>query len=483
MKLCVPEVKEVPSKRKWVSEVSKPMQILAIAYYFPPCRSSGSIRNLKILKELGGQHCEVNVLTVKTKYFLNGAAGGGELMRQVPLQIKIFRTPCFHIREWAIRAKQWFRGEKLLSEQNIPAPPRGNDMDARSGSITRWSRIKDFITDLLALPDESIGWFPFALLAGFRAMWFGRPDLIYAIGKPWTALLIGLTLKLVSRRPLVVDFMDPWLGNTMSPTKALSLEKVERFMEWLVLRWADFVVANTAELAQDLANRYPLVKDKCAVIPCGYDEEDFRKDLGQPVIKTNSKGKFIVTHIGSFYYKRSPVNFLKAVKLLFEKQLINPNDFAVNFIGVVAEEDPELNALLKDPALQKCISNSGWVSHGEAIATLFFSDVLLLIQPETLLQIPAKLYEYVATEKPILALCHPKGAVASILKRENWGTPIDNDDIPAITDALWMYIKLQHAGLIDRKRCSAIDSYSVQSLAKNLHDIFATLILKEPSKL
>ena len=135
-------------------------------------------------------------------------------------------------------------------------------------SKTSWKQqIKDTITDLLALPDTEIGWLPSSVRAGLKIIKTHNIDVIYVTGGPWTSLLIAAMLKKLTRKPLVLDFRDPWVTNPIFLIKSTLSRKIESFLERNVVTSADHIVTNTEELRQDFLNRYSfLTPDRLTTI-------------------------------------------------------------------------------------------------------------------------------------------------------------------------------------------------------------------------
>ncbi|MCP4111792.1 MAG: glycosyltransferase family 4 protein [Desulfobacteraceae bacterium] len=447
----------------------KNRNVLVIAYSFPPRSSSGSIRNDKLLRNLSTFGWNLQVLTVKEKYFLKTGSGSRRISDTD--NIEIIRTNCFYTQDFVVKLKNFILKQKTAELPEVQST-MSDANDTPLKKITKIQKLKDFITDFITVPDKNIGWFPFALVAGIKIMRKGKVNLIYAIGKPWTGLLIGYSLKLIYKKPLVIDFMDPWMGITWRWSKGNLLDKIQFFLEKLIVKRSDFIIANTEELGKDFIERLKVSQEKTGVITCGYDEDDFNENIHQ--IKDE---QFVITHTGSFYSKRNPINFLKAVKQLTDNKLIPENQIRINFIGALKIKDPALLKLIAEPPFTKILHMESWVPHSKAIEYLYLSDVLFILQPDTFLQIPAKLYEYIFTQKPILAIAQKNGALDNIIKNEGWGKTIENNDIEGIADTVSdFYQEFKTGNLKTKIDEKSIQSYSVKSLAYKLGCLFEEIL-------
>jgi glycosyltransferase involved in cell wall biosynthesis len=77
--------------------------------------------------------------------------------------------------------------------------------------------------------------------------------------------------------------------------------------------------------------------------------------------------------------------------------------------------------------------------HRQALALLQSADVLFMTNADGARQqlaIPGKLYEYLATGRPVMAVTHPDGAAGRLLKRTGGGIVIPADDPGELFDAI-----------------------------------------------
>ena len=456
-------------------------KVFAIAFSFPPDSGSGALRNLKILKYLPENQWQVQLLT--HRYTDAEFEAGKALVEEIPASINLVRTRY-------IDTPRTFGAIRSALSPFKKKPRKGKagnviDENASAGSAERsgfFSRFKDFLTHCFSVPDRKAGWLPFAVWAGIRAMRKNKPDVIYAVGRPWTAFLVGYCLKLVFRKPLVIDFMDPWGACTWSWSKPRVFQWIDLRLEKFVSRRADFIVANTDTLREDFIQRLNIPPERVGVVTCGYDPNDFKplpKAQGDS-LSSNSAQIFTVTHTGSFYKRRSPLMFLRAVKQLLEQQKIDRHSFRVNLIGRNSVRDPELDALLAEPWVSEIVDFVSWIPHDEIMGCLASSNLLLLVQPDTKLQIPAKLYEYVIAGKPVLALCDVDGAVDRIVRKEGWGDVVANDDVDSIKKSLRRSIEKHQNGEVTI-RSSGVEDYSTSALAKRLSGYLEDVIQVRPA--
>ncbi|MEO9174077.1 MAG: glycosyltransferase, partial [Gaiellales bacterium] len=160
------------------------------------------------------------------------------------------------------------------------------------------------------------------------------------------------------------------------------------------------------------------------VVPNGCDFDDFDG------LRYTRGERFVVLHAGSFFGQRSPRPFLEAVATLGDPRVV------ARFLGDLRPAD---RAWALDLGLDG-LEIDGFRPHRETLAAMKAADVLLLLVPRAggrgLSVLSGKVYEYLASERPILALVPPEGAAAELLRETGAAWIADPDDPGAILDAL-----------------------------------------------
>lgn len=456
-----------------------------VAHSFPPRSSSGAIRNLNIVRNLSltGARCTVlghspgDLSTSDSKIYDHGE-GEFKLLpcREINLREALIQLKCRStglLKKIPLYARA--SGESRSPES---APPSDLSDDFSHTPGTGFQKFKDFITDSMALPDEHWGWVPFSVAGAVKHIRAKDVDVIYAVGKPWSCFLTGVILKMYYGKPLVIDFMDPWMANEWRPSKGRFLNLIESSLERLVVKNANFIIANTRELELNFQGRFDLEKESTGVVTCGFDS-DFFKKVSAPNPSPGTPDKFIITHMGTFYNKRSPKQFLKAMKTLVDENVIPPEALEIRFIGRFHNYDTEMEGLITRGSLAGTVTLIPWVPHDQVVAHLKQADALLLIQPETHYQIPAKLYEYICLGKPVIALCEDSSAAGHIIRDEGWGYVVPNTDPGAIADTVHsLYKTRKDKGRLLAPSIDKIQKYTYFKLAQKTRQFLESAIRK-----
>lgn len=140
---------------------------------------------------------------------------------------------------------------------------------------------------------------------------------------------------------------------------------------------------------------------------------------------TKNNSNFTITYTGNFYGGRNPINFLQALANVVEKH--NLKNIKVQFVGVKTHFD--IPKVLQD--IVEIISS---VAHDRAIEMMRQSDILLLIHPSNGRKgiFTGKIFEYLATLTPILALVDENDVASQLVNDANAGYVSDNADIDKI---------------------------------------------------
>lgn len=416
---------------------------LVIAYHFPPAGglgAAGSQRAMKIARHLPAGGWRPLVLTVRESSYESFLTMDPALLEQVAPDQFIVRTTVWHGLAPVLQAKASISNglRRLFGRERVDHPDVAQqEGEAADTSVERslFQKVKDAITDLFEIPDEVAGWLIPALFAGVRTVRREQVDVIFATGRPWTTLVIGAVLKAITRKPLVVDFRDPWMTNPFRLKYSGLKDSIEARLERWVVRSADIVVANTDYLRDEFVERFgSAVEEKCITVLNGFDPEEFAKV--EPELREGSRQtSFLMVHPGFLYGKRDPRILVDAIALLRDRGLIEPGEFICELIGPV-ELSYDLESLIRSLELEDLITLRGPVSYRESLSALASCDVALLLQPGTSTQIPSKLFEYVGFGKTIIAVAPLDSSVAKIIDANNLGVVTSSEDTNAVAEAI-----------------------------------------------
>ena len=262
------------------------------------------------------------------------------------------------------------------------------------------------------IPDARINWVKPSV--SFLSDYIKNQNIqvVITTGPPHSLHLIGLSLKKRLGIKWLADFRDPW--TTISYHNQLRLTKrskqKHKALEKEVLNSADQIIVTSAVTKKEFDE---ITSKPIEVITNGYDYES-----GNDVVLDS---KFTISHIGSLLSKRNPEILWKVLNDLIHENMQFDKDFQLNLVGSVS--DTVINSININN-LSNYINNVGYISHNESIRYQNKSQLLLLIEidsEDTTAIIPGKLFEYMKSHRPIVAI-GPKGSdVETIIKETNTG--------------------------------------------------------------
>jgi glycosyltransferase involved in cell wall biosynthesis len=264
---------------------------------------------------------------------------------------------------------------------------------------------------------------------------------LFSTYPPLGVLLAGLIVQLRERIPWIADFRDPisGVGVGLLPWYARFWNHL---LEAFVFRTASAVVANVEGAATVWRNRYPWAQRKLHVICNGFDPDD--APAARELPPRNQK---VILHAGALYHGRNPNLLIESLSRLRKKSMSEASSVNILLLGVV-DAKAGLDSALYDEA-----ERDGWlevrpaVPKGESQRMMEEADGLLLVQPQSNIQVPGKLFEYVCIGRPILALVPQRSAVEQILEKA--GVPYvcvyADDEMEAVDRKLLAFLRLPTA--------------------------------------
>jgi glycosyltransferase involved in cell wall biosynthesis len=252
------------------------------------------------------------------------------------------------------------------------------------------------------------------------------PDIVIATGGPWSNFLVGRALARRLKCPLILDYRDPWTFNPYYAFSADFLTERARRLEKSVCLEAARVITNTEELRQRLCTEYPEIGNRCVAIPNGFDPEILGTgSINHADSEPNTNG-YELCHFGTVYGKRTPRILFRAVWELYQEGFIKPEQLRLRFVGAWESTDEECNSLAETLEKHAMLTREPPVSHQSCVRQMKEASVLLIVQPESPLQVPGKIYEYIAVGRPLL-LVGGEGATAGLVERHNLGMSSPNE--------------------------------------------------------
>ncbi len=379
-------------------------KVLIITYYWPPSGGAGVQRWLKFSKYLPEYGWEPFILTVDPA-FATYPVTDHSLISELSNPLKVFRTP----------ATDYF---SIYRKDKSKIPSAGF---ANSVNNTLKEKILRFIRGNFFLPDPRKGWNKFAFKKACEIIDSEGIRHVITTSPPHSTQLIGLKIKM--KYPdikWIADLRDPWTDiyyyKQFYPT--FISKSIDSRLEKRVLKNADRIIAVGASLKTLFSSKVKEVESKTEVITNGYDEDDFKG------LSADSPEIFTISYIGTLSDAYPVDGFLDALNAFRQ----SGREFIFRFIGTVS---PGQKDLILSKAGNSSVEFIPYVNHTTAIRYMLDSSVLLLIIPDHESNrsiITGKLFEYLASGKPVICLGPADGDAAAILRETGNGITFSYTD-------------------------------------------------------
>ncbi len=388
-------------------------RVLIITYYWPPSGGSGVQRWLKFAKYLPEAGWEPVIFTPENPDF---DLKDETLLKDIPSHLEVIKFPIWEPYQLfsKIKGKSKTHPGRLLEQKD-----RGF---LEKSAI--WMRAN------LLVPDPRIFWVKPSVKFLTDLVKNGQFQAIITTGPPHSLHLIGLELKRKTGIFWLADFRDPWSQWEFLDTLPMSaiVRKKHENLEQAVLKTADVVTTISPTFQRDLNK---IAGREIKLLTNGYDPSDIPQDF-KP--REKKAGSLHLVYSGIIDSIRNPVPLLEAMKAEFSGKNEEVN---MTFVGNISESVREF--IQSDSWLSGRIHFAGYVSHQEVFGFYEKADALVLILTDTKNaqgNIPGKLFEYLATGIPVMALGDPKGDSAAILQNSGSGSVIAHTDSASIRKRL-----------------------------------------------
>ena len=411
------------------------MKVLLVTLYFPPAGGGGVQRPLKFATHLPELGIETHVLAPEDPKWIHRDEG--------------LPPPTL----------AWVHRVKFLGPQGRkPA----EELHGTTG-LERYTRQASLFGRRLLLPDENVTYNLTAVPAAIRIAREEGIDVVITTSPPPSIHFLGAAVKGATGARWIADLRDSVVAHPHRDAQKLAVRIKEhgtQAVASLVARNADAIVTVSDAIAEEMRTRSP--RGQVVTIANGSDFEDFHG------LEYRRGDRFRITHAGSFFGKRDPRPFLTA--------LARVDGVTARFVGDFRAADREWASAIMDR-----IELIPYAPHRKALELQRGSEALLLLIPEADGRgrgvLSGKVFEYLAAERPILAVVPPDGAAAQLIRDTGGGVVVAPDDIDGMERELaamrdvWRSGGLDGSPLSDDWRDRLDRRTRVQELAELIHSL------------
>ena len=392
-------------------------KVLIITYYWPPAGGPGVQRWLKFVKYLPEFGIEPIVYCPENpKYPIMDTS----MVSEVSSALEVIQAPI----------NEPYKLAQLLSRSKTSDLSKGIITGQKKQTITE--KLLLFVRGNFFIPDARVSWVKpsFSFLSDYIKI--HKVDTIITTGPPHSLHLIGLKLKQSHSLKWITDFRDPWTH--IGYHKKLKLTRLSKRkhkqLEASVLMNSDQIIVTSPQTKLILSKR---TKSPVIVITNGYDFE----------INKSCKldTKFTLSHVGNLQDGRNPEFLWKTLHDLVQNSIDFSKHFRLNLIGYISEA--VLNSI-RIYGLEAYANYSGYVSHSEALEYQSRTQLLLLIEEnskETKYIIPGKLFEYIASRRPIIAIGPDGSDIENIVTKSASGNYFRYEESELLSSVILGYFE------------------------------------------
>lgn len=428
-------------------------------------------------------------LVLSHGFNMDGRAASQTITDKIPHLLKLGVEPI------VVSAITGQKDKVIEHHQILPAMPVALRFDLRHYLKQRISnrivyRILMTIISLILLPfliieklfiriETHWSWAITAYFTGARIIRTRKPAILYTTGGAYCAHLAGYWLSRKFGIPWIAEIHDPMIFPGLTKNKMRM--RFSAWLEGIICKHADVVWWFTEEAMARAKARHPELGNRGHCIIPGANAPEFDRT---PYQRGNH---LVIGHFGSLADTRNLEIFLQGLRRAQEKnpQLVQHIRLHLYGGGIdavsarAAKEFPhpemieQFGRLETDPA-------TGESGRSRVIKRMNAADCLLLLHgtvPFCEEYIPSKLFEYLWTQRPILALVWRNPQLERMLRElKHWA--VKADDVDAIAMALgelharWMQDDLADSG--------APSPYTTEAATRQIIALASESIMRKP---
>jgi hypothetical protein len=418
-------------------------KVLIVAYYWPPAGGPGVQRWMKFVKYLPEFGIEPIVYVPENPMY---PIVDESLLDEIPQSVTVIKKKIFE--PYGIASIFTRSGVRKLTSGVIPSEYKQ----------TLFERLALWVRGNLFIPDARIFWVSPSVKFLRRYLDENQIDTIITTGPPHSLHLIGMKLKRMLGLRWIADFRDPWTSIGYHTALKLSMlaEEKHKKLEAEVLQQADLILVTS----QSTKTEFEAVTAKpIEVITNGYDVDLACSPTPDP--------DFTLSHIGSLLSQRNPVILWQVLRDLVSEYPEFAARFRLRLVGTVSHD---VLASIQAHDLEPYTDFVGYVSHEKAVSFQKNSQVLLLIEInslETRSIIPGKLFEYMVSCRPVVAIGPTGSDFAGIIEETNIGVFVDYSEKEKLQEALLEYFRKYQQGALLTSAVGT-ERYSRRNLTERL---------------
>lgn len=421
-------------------------RVLIITYYWPPSGGSGVQRWLKMSKYLPEYGWQPVIYTTENAEY---PIVDHSLEKDVAPEAEVIRRPIM---------EPYNLYKKFLGVKKSETVKAGfiKEKGAKKGwrdNLSVWIRGNCFI------PDARCWWVKPSVKYLKEYLRKHPVDAIISTGPPHSMHLIAMKLKKATGLTWIADFRDPWTEIDFYDELHLTkwADRKQHRMEREVLAKADKVVTIGWDCARSLGR---LGNRNVRVIPNGFDWGT-NATLSAPPVSS----EFTLTHVGIISASRNEHQLWRALSELKTADSGFSKALKIKLIGQV---DQSVLKSIEESGLQENAELVPYIPHDQIQQVQSASQVLLLFinnTPNAKGILTGKIFEYLASGRPIFCIGPEDGDAAHILKETHAGQTVGFEDKEKMKEIIKDLFHKYLENRLPSNESKEVEKYSRRALA------------------
>lgn len=278
---------------------------------------------------------------------------------------------------------------------------------------------------LRLVTDENKGWTQ-SLKKTLNKLHVEKPiDVLISSFAPVSTLIAGLDFKSGNNATKwILDMRDEL---SSSPFISEGRRKDLLSLEEKCLQNADALISVSKPIVDEFIK---LSIDLNSTIIFSEIRNGFDFKLNESGLTTHNK-KFKLCYMGSFYGSIKPTNLFKAIIELIKEGLLEKEKIDINIWS-------SAKSYIVPSFIEGCVQSHSSVTEEQSVINMRNSDVLLLVHPTNGRKgvFTGKLFEYLGSLRPVLALVDSEDVAAKMILDLNAGWVAENENIEQIKKAV-----------------------------------------------
>jgi glycosyltransferase involved in cell wall biosynthesis len=375
-------------------------RVLYLSFYFPPSRASGVYRARATANHLAADGWDVTVFAAPLRFLYEAIGSVDEKLAETVDERVHVERPWQSQFIWSTDIRRFSRFRR--------------QWPTLAFSLYQYSQ-KFF-------PEHYSSWALASVAKALRSHRRKKFDVVVATGNPFAAFAAAWMINKLTGVPYVVDYRDAWTLDLFEDQPAYPPGHTVWRWEKRVLDKASAVVFVNDALRQWHADRYPADADKMMIVPNGWDADVLEEPSAAATATPRASHPLRFTYVGTITPVQPVLELVEAFLLARSHSLIADAELNLyGHLGFFKGGHTRLTQLLDIDHANRVggedtgIHYRGPVSKTEVAHTYAESDVLVFMAGGARYVTSGKIFEYMATGKPIVSVHAPGIAAAEVL--------------------------------------------------------------------